>query len=46
LQFDKQKLYRWAFAQAMLSALWIMENYHEVSRKYIANAEILRSFVV
>lgn len=41
LQFDKRIIRDWAFAQAMLSTVWVLEDHKEVSEVGLQNAKLL-----
>ncbi len=41
LRFDREKVLNWTFAQAMLSALWTLEDHGEINTNYVQSAKLL-----
>lgn len=46
LGFDKQKILNFAFAQAILSGIWVLEDHKEKVDLYIKNAKLLSGIIV
>ncbi|MBA3723813.1 MAG: hypothetical protein H0W89_02865 [Candidatus Levybacteria bacterium] len=45
LHFDKEKVLNWTFAQAMLSAVWTLEDHGEINTNYVQSAQLLSEII-